>query len=230
MSNYFETITEKFTFPKEDTDWINCIYQYLIQFYVENQSEKFSDKTENQITDEIYLWLKNMKKFTSVVSVASQPKTDNQDIEGYYDLKFESTLWNEGQTHFAIENKILVNSETSFKNYIYYPNKTKGTGENKKQFDDGGMFRFLSNKYANKQPYGGMLAFVKENEINKIGKTLKTKIKTLTIKSNGKEYGYLIDDNLLNAKIQDFEYSFQTNHIRRDGTDIHLFHLLFLFN
>ena len=171
-----------------------------------------------------------MQKFTRLVTVSSQPRTDNMDIEGYYDLKFESPLWNDGQTHFSIENKLLINTETSFKEYIYYPNKTKWQGEKKIKFDDGGMFRFLSNKYADKQPYGGMLAFVKQNNINEINDKLKDKIINLRILDNNKLYGQLINENLLDAKIQGFENSFQTNHIRRDGTNIHLFHLLFRFN
>jgi len=230
MANYFETVVERLT-PKNDLDWINLIYQYLIEFYAENKENiHFRDKNENAITNEIYFWLKNKQKFTRIITVSSQPRTDNTEIEGYYDLKFDSPLWNDGQTHFSMENKISINTETSLKDYTYYPSKTKGKGENKKIFDDGGIYRFLSNKYADKQPYGGMLAFVKQNNTNEITDKLKDKIKNLIIIDYDKQYGQLIDRNLLDVKILDFENSFQTNHTRKDGTNIHLFHLLFQCN
>lgn len=226
MSNYFEAITTERIVPKEDIDWINFIFQYLIDFYKQHKDDKsFKDKSENQITEKIYIWLKNEINFTRTITVNSQPRTDNMEIEGYYDLKFESSLWNQGQSHFAIENKILKNTETSYKDYIYYPNKAKGEGENKKIFDDGGMFRFLSNKYADKQCYGGMLAFVKENNIIEINDNLKNKVKNIKIL----EYGQLINETLLGEKILDFQNSFQSNHIRKDDTNIHLFHLQFYF-
>jgi hypothetical protein len=161
--------------------------------------------------------------------VNSQPRTDNTEIEGYYDLKFQSNLWRENDIHFAIENKILQNTNTSIKEYTYYPNKTNGTGENKKYYDDGGMFRFLSNKYAENQSFGGMLAFIKDSNITEIETNLKDKIKELKISDDTGIYGQSTNNNSINTTIQNFDNSFRTNHIRKDGTSIDLYHLFFVF-
>jgi hypothetical protein len=230
MANYFEAITDNFIEQEDDKSWIDFIYAYLIFFYEKHKADRtYKDKTENQITESIFNWLNNTKKFRRKMVVNSQPRTNNMEIEGYYDLKFQSNLWRENDIHFAIENKLLINSETSFKEYIYFPNKSKGKGENKKIFDDGGMFRFLSNKYGDKQPYGGMLAFIKESNIPVIIDNVKNKIKNLTIFDNNNKYGQFIDEELLELKILDFENSFQSNHLRKDGTEIHLLHLFFKF-
>ncbi|MEI6143351.1 MAG: hypothetical protein WCP85_29005 [Mariniphaga sp.] len=50
MSNYFETVVDRLA-PKDDLDWINFIYQYLIEFYnVNKEGVRFKDKNENTIT------------------------------------------------------------------------------------------------------------------------------------------------------------------------------------
>lgn len=229
MANNFDTIANKFE-QTDDKSWVNFILAYLIEFYhSQNDKSSFIEKSENQITNEVYLWLKNQKQFGRNVTVNSQPKTDNVEIEGYYDLKFESVLWRESSIHFAFENKILENTNTSIKEYTYYPNKSKGTGENKKYYDDGGMFRFLSNKYAQNQPFGGMLAFIKDDNITEINTNLKGKIKELKIPDDSEIYGQLINNNSINTTIQNFDNSFITCHIRKDGNSIDLYHMFFVF-
>jgi len=228
--NDFETIANKFIEPTDDKSWVNFILAYIIKFY-NSQEDKISfiDKSENKITEAIYSWLNNDKNFRRKMIVNSQPRTNNIDIEGYYDLKFQSNFWRENDIHFAVENKILQNNKTSIKEYTYYPQKSKGKGENKKYYDDGGMFRFLSNKYAGKQPFGGMLAFIKDKEINEIKTNLKNKIMLLKIPDNIGFYGQLTNDNSINTTIHNFDNSFRTNHIRKNGTSIDLYHIFFIF-
>lgn len=230
MVNNFETIANKFIEQTDDKSWVYFILAYLIEFYNSQDNKiSFINKSENQITEIIYFWLNNKKNFRRKMVVNSQPRTDNTEIEGYYDLKFQSNLWRENDIHFAIENKILQNTNTSIKEYTYYPNKSKGTGENKKYYDDGGMFRFLSNKYAENQPFGGMLAFIKGTDIIKIETNLKDKIKELKISDDTGTYGQLTNNNSINTTVQNFDNSFKTNHIRKDGTSIDLYHLFFGF-
>jgi len=162
--------------------------------------------------------------------VASQPRSNNEEIEGYYDLMFKPREWRESDPHFAVENKILENTETSFKNYIYYPNKAKGKKENRTYFDDGGMYRFLSNKYAKNQAFGGLIAFVKKGKVRDIKTKLIEKVVDLKIPNADNFYGELLNHNLLDYKIHNFDNSFQSKHKRVDGTKIHLIHLLFRFN
>lgn len=227
--NKFETVACNFKHPKEDIEWVNFALKYLIAFYkIHKNNTVFQEKNEDRITDVIYNWLKTNKQninFNRKMTVNSQPKTDNQEIEGYYDLKFESPLWQAGQKHFAVENKVLENEAESYKEYIYKP-----IGESQRKYDNGGMFRFLSNKYAKDQAYGGMIAFIKREDVNNIITNLKNKIKELKIPCSGNFYGELLNRNLLDFKIQDFDNSFQSNHKRIDGSEIHLIHLLFQFN
>lgn len=228
--NNFETIANKFIEQIDDKSWVDFILTYLIEFY-NRQDDKtsFIDKSENQITEIIYSWLNNEKNFRRKMVINSQPRTDNTEIEGYYDLKFQSNFWRENDIYFAVENKILQNNNTSIKEYTYYPEKSKGTGENKKYYDDGGMFRFLSNKYAENQPFGGMLAFIKDKDVSKINTNLKNKISELKISDNIGFYGQLINDNSINTTIHNFDNSFITKHIRKDGTSIDLYHIFFVF-
>lgn len=233
-TNKFETVACNFKKPKTDIEWVKFALKYLIAFYEEHKNNsEFQDKNEDYITDEIRDWIKKEKKnkeFNRKMTVNSQVKTENRKVEGYYDLKFESYSWKNSQKFFAIENKISEDNETSFKNYIYYPNKAKGSKKNRTYFDDGGMFRFLSNKYAQEQNYGGMIAFIKKGDVSKIQTNLTNKIKDLKIPNKNSFYGELINLQLLDLKIHNFDNSFQTNHIRKDGTEIHLIHLLFNFN
>lgn len=228
-TNKFKTVACNFTEPKTDIEWINFALSYLIEFYVIHKNKTgFQHKSENQITDKIYFWLKTDKKnikFNRKMTVNSQPKTDNQEVEGYYDLKFESPLWQAGQKHFAIENKILEDNSESYKEYIYKP-----IAKSQRKYGNGGMYRFLSNKYAQDQPYGGMLAFIKKGNIQDIKSNLTDKIKDIKIPNENNFYGEVINCDLLDFKIQNFDNSFQSNHKRNDGTKIHLIHLLFSFN
>ncbi len=237
MANYtnkFETVACNFKEPTNEEKWINFILSYLITFYDKYRSNiDFQDKTENQITEKIYFWLskgKLNKKFRRKVFITSQSRCNNEEIEGYCDLTFYPREWIENEPHFVVENKILKNTETSLKEYIYKPNKPKGSKKNRTYFDDGGMFRFLSNKYAQNQTFGGMIAFVKKGNVKEIKTNLTDKIQELKIPYKDSFYGELINSNLLDLKIHNFDNSFQTNHIRKDGTEIHLIHLLFNFN
>lgn len=229
MVNNFDTIANKFIEQTDDKSWVDFILAYLIEFYnSQNDKTSFIEKSENQITEIIYSWLNNKKNFRRKMIVNSQPRTDNTEVEGYYDLKFQSNFWRENDIHFAIENKILQNTNTSIKEYTYYPNKTKRIGENKRYYDDGGMFRFLSNKYGENQPFGGMLAFIKDNNITETTTNLKDAIIELKIIDNAGTYGQLTNKTI-NTTIQNYDNSFRTNHLRKDGTSIELYHLFFDF-
>lgn len=226
-----ESVANNFSHPSDDIAWIDFIWDYIIKFYNSFEDKaNFIKKSENEITEDLYFWLINTKRFNKYVCTNSQPRTDNTQVEGYYDLKFQSNFWRENDIYYAIENKILDGSSTSIKEYTYSPNKSKGKGENKTYYDDGGMYRFLSNKYAENMSYGGMLAFIKKDNVAEILDKVKEKIRELDIPNNNKYYGKLLNSHTLNIKIQGFEYSFITNHTRKNKTNIELRHLCFVFN
>lgn len=225
-TNKFETVACNFEKPTDDEKWVNNILNYLITFYNKcKNNTNLREKTENQITYTIYFWLIKNRQFNMKNFVASQPRSSNEDIEGYYDLMFKPREWRENDPHFAVENKILEDKTESYKEYIYKP-----IGESKRKYDNGGMYRFLSNKYAQNQTFGGMIAFIKKGDVSKIKSNLTNKIIGIEITNNDRFYGKLINCNLLDFKIHNFENSFQSSHKRIDGTEIHLIHLLFRFN
>lgn len=228
-TNKFETVACNFKKSKTDIEWVNFALKYLIAFYeIHKSNPEFQDKGEKEITYTIYHWLLTNKKnkgLNQKMTVIYEAKTDNQENEGIYDLNFKSPLWSANQKHFAVENKILQEKITeSYKEYIYKP-----IAESSRKYDNGGMFRFLSNKYAQEQNYGGMIAFIKKGNVGEIKTNLFSKIKDLKIPNKDSFYGELINPQLLDLKIHNFDNSFQTNHIRKDGTEIHLIHLLFDF-
>lgn len=233
-TNKFETVAKNYKSPKTDIDWVNFALKYLLAFYEEHKNNsELLEKNEDKISDDIRDWIKlepKNLKFNQKMTVNSQVKTENRDEIGFYDLKFESHSWEKGLKFFAVENKILKDNETSYKNYIYYPNKPKGKKENRTYFNDGGMYRFISGKYAQDQNYGGMIAFIKKGNVSEIKTNLTNKIKDLKIAKNNNFYGNLTDEKLLDLKIQNFDNSFQSKHLRSNGTEIHLIHLLFKFN
>ena len=138
---------------------------------------------------------------------------------------FKPREWRENDPHFAVENKIIEDNTESYKEYIYKP-----IASSNRKYDNGGMYRFLSNKYAQNQAFGGMIAFIKKGIVNDIKNNLIEKIKVLKIPDKDSFYGELLNPNLLDFKIHNFDNSFQSSHKRIDGTEINLIHLLFRFN
>ncbi|MGQ1911209.1 hypothetical protein ACT3CE_15665 [Marinifilum sp. RC60d5] len=229
--NAFSSVASNFIHPEDDSAWIDFIWSNIIEYYNSiNNKSSFASLTEKEITQKIYFHLDNKKSFRRKVFVNSEPRSNNEDIEGYYDLKFESHYWRQGDVHYVIENKILDHTQTSIKEYTYYPNKSKTKKGKKTTFNDGGMYRFLSNKYAVNMSYAGMMAFVKGNNINTVIDNVKEEIKKLSISGNNTSYGKLLDEKLLNKKVNGFQYSFLSSHTKIDKTDIEFRHFCLVFN
>lgn len=99
----------------------------------------------------------------------------------------------------------------------------KGHYDKEKEKDVyNGIERFTERIYAKKDKFAGMIGFVCSGEITQTIENLKTKVRTFCFVSDS-EY-------LLNSKCVDWEFSFQSKHIRIDGSTIHLYHLFFDFS
>jgi len=84
-----------------------------------------------------------------------------------------------------------------------------------------GMEKFIQLIYAEKDDYAGMIGFVIKGNPKNIINSLKGKVKVL---SPVQEITFLL------TQIYDgWQLSFQSKHIRKDNTEIHLYHLLFDF-
>lgn len=225
MIDNFDTLTNNFQERSEEQEWV-FVVEYLLMFYNAHKNENYKSYIEENITKDIYFWLKNEDEFCRRIVVNSEPISNNKDVSGFYDLKFEPRIYIKNDTHLTFENKIINTTSGKFKEYIHNPKKLE---KNDLKYDDGGMFRFLSNKYSQNQKYGGMIGFVKVKDISILKNNLKEEIKILKIPNNDNDYGQMVNEHFLEEKILNFENSFQSNHTRIDGTPIHLYHLLFHF-
>jgi hypothetical protein len=221
--------------PKKDDFWLKWIFCYLFHFYNSNTGEQYASKSENQIKKRMQDWFSENEEFQSTFSVNFEPRSQETDQEGYDDIKFQSQFWGNGRKFFVIECKILNLKQQSIKEYIFLT-KTKTKGIDTIKYNDGGLYRFITNKYAAGQDYGGMIGFVQEGNIQFIKETLKSKIRTLQLTTHsGKKYGQLINSPLLEEAIIGSPNTFQSDHVRWDKTTdtikpaIHMFHILFDF-
>ena len=221
--------------PKKDDFWLNKIFYYLFRFYNTNTGEQYASKPEDQIKKCMQDWFLENEDFQSIFSVNLETRSQGTEQEGYDDIKFQSQLWGKGRKFFVIECKILKPKRQSIKEYIFLT-KTKPNGIDKIRYDDGGLYRFITYKYAAGQNYGGMIGFVQEGNIQSIMEALKSKIRTFHLTTHsGKRYGQLINSSLLEKTIAGNSNTFQSDHVRWDkATDtikpaIHMFHILFDF-
>ncbi len=145
-----------------DGVWKNYILFGLLKYFkeidrvrVKRIVDNLGIKTENAISNNIYRWLISNRKFNSFEFVINrEPRTDG-DQEGYIDLKFQHSQWGNGNKHFSFEAKNLDGSSKLLNEYVYTKKKKKD-----KYIEDGGVFRFMTGKYAHNMMFGGMLGYV----------------------------------------------------------------------
>ncbi len=91
----------------------------------------------------------------------------------------------------------------------------------KNKHEYNGIERFTERIYAEKDEYAGMLGFICTGDINIRFKDLKAKVRNYKLANNS--------EKLLNQKSVNWEFSFQSKHIKNNDSEIHLYHLLFDF-
>ncbi len=209
----------------DDSYWIKKIFTFLFLFYEINSKNNFSDKSEKEITRELRNWLKINEDFGSTgIAVETEPETEGTAQIGYNDLKFTHSFWN--GKYFVIECKIIDGTQNSLNEYVY-----------QERDSDGGLYRFLINKYASFKDFGAMLGYIKRGDINIIINKLKKIVSTLELKSKtGMIYGELLEERLLTQYILDKNYTFQSKHTRLDKesdkliSPVQIFHIFFDFS
>jgi hypothetical protein len=205
-----------------DIDYINEIFNYLSCTFnnlsvIEKNTLRL--QKEKEITDDIRRKLQNNSDFElNGFKVDTEARNQSMTV-GYYDLKFQHSYWI--GKYFVFECKLLDLTNYRINEYLY--KKTT-------QDEDGGLYRFLINKYAENLPFGGMLGYIISNTPEKVITKLKTKIKSFQIENDILNFGNLTDEHLLNIQIQNFNRSFQSKHIRINQnkekiTPIHIFHV-----
>lgn len=205
-----------------DSDYITMILNRISTIFNTStltQRKSLCDKSEEDITDHIKRQLQNDEDFCYTEGFIVNTEARNQSsIVGYYDLKFENSYWLDN--YFVLECKKIDGSDARSKEYIH--KKTSS-------LEDGGMYRFIINKYAENKPCGGMLGYVVKDSPTKVVEGLKDKITIHTLTHNGLVCGNTIDNEFLSTKVDGFDYSFQSNHTRVNNDiiidPIHLLHI-----
>lgn len=213
-----------------DNDWKNYIFFGLLKFIKEVDKGDIMRiiknpkiKNENAISNSIYHWLKNDRKFNSFeFSVNREPRTDG-DQEGFIDLKFQHSQWGNGNKHFLFEAKNLDGSSNLVNEYVYTNKKIKGS-----YVENGGIFRFMTGKYAHDMEFGGMIGYVIKKCDYNIINLLVDKIEDIY---RNNETGKLIGEIERNS-ICDNENTFSTFHKRgvtSNNSNITLYHIIMNF-
>ncbi len=124
---------------------------------------------------------------------------------GYSDIKIDIAA---SGRYFAFECKRL-------------DDKTGKSSLQQKYIDDG-LDRFIAEKYAKEEDFGGMIGFVVTGEIENIVLDMKGKVKNHCFVHS---YGFLLNKFCDNCRT-----SFQSKHVRKNSLgDIHIYHLFLDF-
>lgn len=207
----------------DDNFYLTQILKYISETYnslATTCRNVLKNKKEEEITDYIRRILQNNDSFVlDGFKVNSEAR--NQDvIIGYYDLKFENGDWL--NQYFVLECKPIDTTKGKIDAYFH---KTIAPEK-----EDGGLYRFLINKYATNKSFGGMLGYITSGDPVVILDGLKTKMQTFQLIQNNLCFGSLLNKELLDETIINFDFSFQSNHVRiYEEQIIHPIHIFHLF-
>ena len=207
----------------DDAVWKNEIFHHLLSFYqnhdskelknkIENEKKKSSPRTERAIAKFIRVKLNADRKFGYHFKTSGE-ETNDEDVEGNYDITIHSTNWKSRDFHFECKN--LDKSQDLINKYVCY---NRGHS-----VFDGGVYRYFNGKYAQNLNFGGMIGFVLEGNLLEI----KSKItKKLTDKFDVAPNGDLI--SVKDNSIEGNKFTFDSNH-KRKNKEFLIHHLLFDF-
>jgi hypothetical protein len=203
--------------------WKNLVFYHLLIFYqnydsvelknkITTEQSKTYPRTEREIAKYIRKQLNNNREF-SMFFKAFGEITNDEDVEGSYDITISNTYW---KNEFYFECKNLNTSQDLVNKYVFY--KMKPTQ------NDGGVYRYFNGKYAQNQNFGGMLGFVINGNIDDIKNKIVDKMNT---KFDISPEGDII--NIEYNAIEGNDFTFTTNHNRLNEEFI-LHHILFDFS
>ena len=216
-------IHESFVYADDNFN-ITQIFGFLSNIYnsiTTKQKKILKTQKEEEITHFIRKNIQKDEDFKwSGFTINTEARNQSYKV-GYYDLKFENPAYWQNK-YFVFECKPINLTNSRTKEYIYKKSETKG--------EDGGLYRFFINKYAENLPFGGMLGYVVADTPQDIINKLKKEIKSFQITEGSLNFDNLTNEHLLNTQTPDFQHSFQSQHTRVNNnkeiiTPIHIFHL-----
>lgn len=207
----------------DDKTWKNEIFYHLLLFYQNYDMQELKDKielgyprTERVIAKFIRIKLNNNRHF-GYHFYAFGENTNDEDVEGNYDITIHSTNWKSKNFHFECKN--LKTEQDYINKYVYtniYP-------KNRPKEKDGGIYRYFNGKYAQNLNFGGVIGFVLEGDI--------VNIKTKIIEKLEKKFDITPEGDLLNVidnSIEENNFTFNSKHNRKNKEFL-IHHLLFDF-
>lgn len=207
----------------DDEVWKAWVFYYLLDFYknhdrdelkskIETEKKKKLARVEREIAKYIRLKLNANREFGYHFTAIGE-STNDEDIEGNYDIAIHSTNWKTKSFYFECKN--LDASQDLVNKYVCY-----NQGHS---IFDGGVYRYFNGKYAQNQKFGGMIGFVLEGEISSVKDKIKKK---LNDKFDISPEGDLIE--IIDNSIEENDFTFDSKH-KRFGGGFLLHHLLFDF-
>ena len=213
----------------DDEFWKNWVFYYLLDFYqnfdsaelkskIEEEKKKQYPRTEREIAKFIRLKLNANREFGFHFSAKGEV-TNDEDVEGNYDINIHSTHWKSKDFYFECKN--LDDSHDLTNKYVWY-NTYKKDEANQNIFD-GGVLRYFNGKYAQSLSFGGMIGFVLSGKNATIKNNIFTK---LNEKFNISPEGDLI--SITDNSIDGNNFTFDSKH-KRLQQEFTIHHLLFDF-
>lgn len=207
-----------------DEVWKNEIFHHLLSFYqnydtaelknkIELERKKQNSRIEREIAKYIRLGLNSNRRFGYHFKAFGE-NTNDEEVEGSYDITIHSTNWKNKDFHFECKN--LDKSQDLVNKYVCY---NKGHS-----VFDGGVYRYFNGKYAQNLNFGGMIGFIIEGDVFGIKGSIIKKLEDKFIDITPEGDLLSVEDN----SIEQNDFTFDSKHKRNKGVFL-LHHLLFNF-
>jgi len=213
----------------DDEFWKNWVFYYLLDFYKNYNSVELKSKIEEEKKNKPARIEREIAKFIRVKLNANRAfgscfyafgeNTNDEHIEGNYDITIHSTNWKNKNFHFECKN--LDSSQDLLNKYVCYNTYKKDV--NNENIFDGGVLRYFNGKYAQNLTFGGMIGFVLDGD--------RSNIKIEILKKLNDKFQISPEGDLLSTKdnsIEENPFTFDSLHSRRN-TEFTIHHFLFDF-
>lgn len=180
---------------------------YCYQEILKNESYNEGDYDEDILRNDLKRYLEsNQERLIHKVCFRTESAT--------IDSKTKKT---KGRIDISVIYSLGLHSE----NDITFECKRLANDKKNQDYIKDGLMDFVSGKYAEKMPVGGMIGFVEKGNIKTICADLKKKIHNKSLTN--------IKGKFTTTKVQDdFEHSYKSEHKRNKSTgNIIIYHLIF---
>jgi len=203
----------------DDVFWKNYILFFLLKYYqevndaeikniVESETQKERAEIETRIKKHIRRWLKNCPIFSRYEFIVNLEALAGDNLEGYYDLKFQHSQWHDKYFSFEAKNIGKIKRMTvskSINEYVYIKEKDR---------ENGGMYRYFIGKYSGELNFGGMIGFVIGEVDNPVRKVIE---KINSVYDNDVSIGRLIEEKIIENSIAENPNTFDSVHLRQNS-------------